>query len=169
MTNSQNYTLEEVIPFLKMDQLQISVAAMARQEPISASDSLTESDIWFIVLADLLERLKFLQPAQRTLILATITGPVNKLVFPPISPADDEKRPIVMITFADGVFCSWTNNPGWLDLKTGAAVEKLPAWPIESLAYNLSRLVTDLLRKITQAKENGKNKRKAHKQNAPAE
>lgn len=157
-----NYSLENILPLLKINPLQVKMAAtLARQKPLPDGAPLADSDVWFLVVADLLERLKFLKPEQRTLILSTVSGGVNPINFPPVSAVKSTQPPLVLLSFADGTFCSWSGRKCWLDLTTGETAEKLPDQPFESIAYNLSRLVRDLVAKLEQVQANGKNEQKS--------
>lgn len=107
-----------------------------------------------LILADVLERLAFLTPEQRTAILTTMWQTVNnseKCAAGDDLPNVEEMRVLSLLRavyFADGYFCTWLGHVGWLDLTTGETIEKLPAEPAETIAYNLDVLARQFNEKM---------------------
>lgn len=122
-----------VTAVLKLSKLQVrTVFTSILRRPYPAGDSaLIQAEIFALLLADMLENLAFLQPAQRTLILTELTTSGPELC----ATCDPH-----LLAFADGQYCTWSGHAGWTDLETG---EQLPAIPhpfMETISYNLSEL-----------------------------
>lgn len=86
----------------------------------------------FLLLADLLEKLAFLKPEQRTLVLTEVRAH---------QPDIDCNDCLNQLVFADNRYSTWTSNVGWLDLETGETLTKLPHPPMETIGYNLNELI----------------------------
>lgn len=87
-------------------------------------------EVFFLLLADLLENLAFLTSEQRALILRET---YHKLGNPFINP-------FTQIVFFDNAYTTWTGQEGFLSLETGEKIEQLPRPALEAIGYNLSEL-----------------------------
>jgi hypothetical protein len=106
-----------------------AIFALARQ-PVPIDDYvLTARELNHLLLADLLENIKFLRPEQRTAILCGVWDTDG-----------DAPCCVNQIAFADSHYCTWTGNHGWLDLNTGDTTDVLPCPALETIAYNLIEL-----------------------------
>jgi hypothetical protein len=114
----------------KLSKLQTkAIFALIRRDVPADDADLDDRELNHLLLADLLENIKFLRPEQRTAILCGVWD-------------TDVDSPccINQIAFADSRYCTWTGNKGWLDLTTGDTTENLPCPPLETIAYNLVEL-----------------------------
>lgn len=128
-------TVASLTPILKLDKLQLRMLTGG----YSDLEPLPKSRVGILLLADLLERLAFLTPSQRQTVLAHY-----KPDLPATFPVWET------LAFADGNWCTWTGQTGWLDLTTGDVVEALPAAPVETIGYNL---VTRYVRAMAQLRK----------------
>lgn len=94
------------------------------------TDPLPVNVIFILLAADMLQRLGFLQPEQRALILANIA---------PLFDGSCDTC-LKQLVFADNRYCTWTGHTGFTDLQTGEQVTTLPHPPMETIAYNLGEL-----------------------------
>lgn len=129
-------TLGMVAPALVLSKLQIRALFTGVLNKLTPDPDveLDDTDFMFLLLADLLEKLPFLQEAQRTLILTEMyRGP-----FVTSTCATCLKQ----LAFADERYCTWTKNFGFIDLETGdtGVAPKKP--PMETIGYNLNELVS---------------------------
>jgi hypothetical protein len=109
-------------------QLRNIVKAAAFQDP--TPDSPVDANLLIrVLLADMLERLPFLTAEQRALILSE-TNYAQKTAL----------TEMAQLAFADGRYCVWTGNFGFLDLDSGDTIQHLPIPPIETISYNLNAL-----------------------------
>lgn len=131
---AQTYPIDEVLKHLKINALQVKAGFLALQQPVP--DELDPQAALSFVILDLLERLHFLKPEQRTAILVSISEMVNA------------NRPVAHIYFADSRYCAWSGKFMWLDLETGEEIPECPYEPIETIAYNLRGLERQLLAKL---------------------
>lgn len=128
-------TLGMVAPALVLSKLQIrALFTGVLTKPTPEQDAeLDEIEFLFLLLADLLEKLPFLQEAQRTLILTEMyRGPFG---------AGCESC-LKQLAFADERYCTWTKNFGFIDLETGDAGVAPKRPPMETIGYNLNELVS---------------------------
>jgi len=96
---------------------------------------LKKQELEHLLLADLLENIKFLKAEQRAAILSGVWDTKQQHT------GDDEQCCIGdQICFADSQYCTWLGFKGWLDLQTGDAIKILPCSPLETIAYNLVEL-----------------------------
>lgn len=132
-------TSEGITQFLRLNKLQIKNLFETLQP--SPRDWADEFKTRLLVLADLLERLSYLNPASRTAILRGVWASVNRTTH-------DQLLPMKSIYFADGAYCCWTTSSGWLDLETGETVGHLPSPPAETISYNLDVLEQQVKQKL---------------------
>ena len=83
-----------------------------------------------ILTADMLERLVFLRPEQRMLILDESQTAQS------LASAN-----LAQLAFVDGRYCTWTSYTGFLDLESGETITELPVPPMETISYNLQELI----------------------------
>lgn len=118
-----------VTAYVKLSKLQLLNIFKSRGVDLPEPDAVISPELLMLtLLADLLERLVFLRPEQRTLILditkyAQITG----------------TQDFAQLAFVDG-YCAWTGNTGFLKLESGEAVARIPSPPMETISYNLAEL-----------------------------
>jgi hypothetical protein len=132
-SDGENLTFGMVSRVLKLSKLQIRAVFYGMGTAIPDETAvLARRDIRHLLLADLLENLKFLKAEQRAAILSGVwAGRENAEV----SCCDPDQ-----IVFADSQYCTWVGNTGWLDLETGDIITALPCPPLETIAYNLVEL-----------------------------
>lgn len=116
---------------LKLSKLQVrAIFTTILQKSIPDLDSTAEpGDVFCFLVADLLEKLAFLSPEQRTLILTEIKPALTV-------PATET----IQLGFADQQYCVWTGRTGWLDLETGEELVGLETPFMETIGYNLTEL-----------------------------
>jgi hypothetical protein len=85
--------------------------------------------LMWVLTADMLEHIYFLKPEQRTLILEESAAAQIKGL-----------TGFAQLVFADGLYCTWTENTGFLDLDAGTTIAELPVPPMETISYNLYEL-----------------------------
>lgn len=120
---------------VKLSKLQIrNLFTTTLRQPVPGGEDVVSPDnLFYVLLADLLERLDFLKAEQRLLILEGIWSQKNA--------ADGEASCCLdHLAFPDGQYCTWTGQTGWLDLDSGETAALLPSAPLESIAYNLNEL-----------------------------
>lgn len=123
-----------VTPALRLSKLQTRALFTGVLGKTMPDDDavLNNTEFMFLLLADLLEKLPFLQAAQRTLILTEMyRGPFG-------AGCDSCLNQMV---FADERFCTWTKNFGFIDLETGDMGVAPKSVPMETIGYNLNELV----------------------------
>lgn len=123
-----------VADLLALSKLQIRTlftAVLGRPVPAD-TEPLKDDERLFLLVADLLEKLAFLKPEQRTLILTEMRASI---------PDTACKECLTQLAFADNQYCTWTGNTGWIDLETGEVAGTLPHPPMETIGYNLNELV----------------------------
>lgn len=118
---------------LKLSKLQArTVFTSTLSRPYPTGDSaLIQAEIFALLLADMLENLAFLQPAQRALILTELIACGAELC----ATCDPH-----LLAFADGQYCTWTGHDGWTDLETGEQLTSIPNPFMETISYNLNEL-----------------------------
>lgn len=134
-----------VIPGLKLSKLQtraIFTGILGKPQP-EAAEELSKTDLYFLFIGDMLERMSSLQPEQRQLIMAELYA-ANIVEFVGLR----------QLIIADGRYCTWSGFTGFISLDTGEKVTPLPDPPMETIGYNLN----ELYRRGTLLAE----KRKAH-------
>jgi hypothetical protein len=127
-------TLSMVTPVLKLSKLQIRgiFTTVLRQPVPEPTAELSQNDVFYLLLSDMLERLQFLSAEQRMLLLTSLR---DSRLADGDKPCCDEQ-----LAFADGQYCTWTGQRGWTELDTGEQVTTLPHPPIETIGYNLKEL-----------------------------
>jgi hypothetical protein len=131
VSGSKQLTFGMVTAGLKLSKLQVKnifTTVLNKSMPVS-NDSADPEDTFCLLAADALEKVAFLSPAQRTLILLELR-PV--LTVP--------CRVTVPLVFADGRYCAWEGRTGYLDLETGDQVDEIPHLPLQMIGYNLPEL-----------------------------
>lgn len=123
-----------VIPVLNLSKLQIrSIFTAVLNKPQPEIDTpLDKRAVFFLLVGDMLERLAFLKPEQRTLILQELQSLFDD--------SDGCRDCLKQLVFADGKLCTWTGQSGFTDLESGEQVTTLPHPPMETIAYNLDEL-----------------------------
>ena len=129
----KSLTLDMVMAVLKLSKLQArTVFTGVLAKPLPAGDTaLSKVDIFTLLVADMLENIAFLQPAQRSLILAELAAR-GMTDCPTCDPN--------LLAFADGHYCTWTGHTGWTDLETGEPLTTIPDPFMETISYNLNEL-----------------------------
>ena len=129
----KSLTLDMVMAVLKLSKLQTrTVFTGVLAQPMPAHDAeLTKTAIFTLLVADMLENLGFLQPAQRSLILTELSAR-GMTDCPTCDPN--------LLAFADGQYCTWTGHVGWTDLETGEQLPTIPNPFMETISYNLNEL-----------------------------
>jgi hypothetical protein len=122
--------LDSVTQVLRLSKLKIK-AILAGIDAPQPHDTITKDVLNHLILADLLDNLKFLSAEARVVILNDLWA--TKLNPPEDTPCCTGDQ----IFFADSRYCTWVGRAGWLDLETGEAVEVIPQEPVETIAYNL--------------------------------
>jgi hypothetical protein len=119
---------------LKLSKLQIRTLFLTiLREPVPADDApVRDTFIMALVFADLLERVAFLLPEQRSAILTEIWIGLFS------SPQFDTQ--FNQIVFIDSQFCTWTGQQGFFDMASGEWAEELPHPAMETIGYNLNEL-----------------------------
>jgi hypothetical protein len=134
-SNDMELTFGMVARVLKLSKLQIRAVFGLIQKPQPADeDIISRRDLRHLLLADLLENIKFLRPEQRTVILDGVWATTAEHADIPVCCVGDQ------IVFADSRYCTWSGNTGWLDLLEGENTAELPCPPLETIAYNLIEL-----------------------------
>jgi hypothetical protein len=123
-------TVNMVTGFVKLSKLQIhNIFKAAGYAAPTPEFEIPPELLMRMILADYLERLGFLRPEQRALVLDATS--------------DAQKRGLTEFTqlgFVDDNYCTWTGHTGFLVLDSGENVDSLPAPPMETIAYNLLEL-----------------------------
>jgi hypothetical protein len=120
-----------VTQVVRLSKLQIkNILRTKGLEPSEPEQEIQPEELILILAADMLEKLVFLQPEQRTLILDSISSCLSRVLMGEFN----------QLVFVDGQYCLWTGNTGFLDINTGDTINELPAFPIESISYNLNEL-----------------------------
>jgi hypothetical protein len=133
-TEKKKLTFGMVTRALKLSKLQIRTLFLTiLREPVSTEDDpIRDTCLMALVFADLLERVAFLLPEQRSTIMTEIwTGLFRSEAF---------NTQFNQIVFIDNQFTTWTGEKGFLDLQTGEWVTELPHPALETIGYNLNEL-----------------------------
>jgi hypothetical protein len=119
---------------LKLSKLQIRTLFLTvLREPVPAEDAhLSDTFLMVLVFADLLERIAFLLPEQRSAILTEIWANLFT--------TEAFNTQFNQIVFIDNQFTTWTGEKGFLDLQTGEWADSLPHPALETIGYNLNEL-----------------------------
>jgi hypothetical protein len=119
---------------LKLSKLQIRALFLTvLREPMPAEDeSLNDKFLVTLVFAELLEKIAFLLPEQRTAIMTEIWIALFN------TPAFETQ--FNQIVFIDSQVTTWTGATGFLDLQTGEWISELPHPAMETIGYNLNEL-----------------------------
>lgn len=121
-----------VTQVIKLSKLQIkNILRVYGVDAPPPESEIEPAHLALLLAADMLERLLFLQPEQRTLILDSISE---------ILPRVAANSEFYQLGFVDGRYCMWTDNQGFLDITTGDILQELPIFPLESISYNLNEL-----------------------------
>ena len=126
-------TLDMVMAVLKLSKLQArTVFTGVLAQPLPAPDTeLDKTAVFTLLVADMLENIAFLQPAQRALILTELST---------LGMTDCQTCDPNLMAFADVRYCTWTGHTGWTDLETGEALTAIPDPFMETISYNLNEL-----------------------------
>lgn len=121
---------------LKLSKLQIRTLFLtALREPMPKDEDLVRDNdpfLMVLVFAELLERLAFLLPEQRSAILTEIWVDLFN--------TDACNNQFNQIVFVDSQFCTWTGETGFLDLTSGEWADELTHPAMETIGYNLNEL-----------------------------
>ena len=116
---------------IKLSKLQLRNIVKTGGFPLPGDDDQVESALLTRILtADMLERLVFLRPEQRMLILDESQTAQS------LACAN-----LAQLAFVDGRYCTWTFYTGFLDLESGDTITELPVPPMETISYNLQELI----------------------------
>lgn len=121
-----------VIQILQLSKLQIrNVFSDILRMDYPDNVPLDQVSVFYLLLADLLEKLAFLTSEQRALILRethrTLANPFVENFF-------------VQLVFFDNAHVTWTGQEGFLSLETGEEIPQLPRPALEAIGYNLCEL-----------------------------
>ena len=119
-----------VLKLSKLHARTVFMTALNKPFPPGAT-VLDKQEVYTLLVADMLENLAFLQPAQRSLILTELAA----RDMPDCATCDPD-----LLVFADGQYCTWTGKDCFTDLQTGEPVMELPSPFMETISYNLSEL-----------------------------
>jgi len=92
-------------------------------------DTTTPELLARVLTADMLERLAFLAPEQKSLILDESAAAQAVAI-----------TRLAQLAFVDGRYCTWTGHTGFLDIESVEMLTELPVPPIETISYNLHEL-----------------------------
>jgi hypothetical protein len=136
----KNPTLDMVMRVVKLSKLQVrALFTSVLQKPVPAGDApLDELTVFYLLLADMLELLSFLEAEQRALIVAGVMANDPRRTGVPADP--QQQHGLTILSFADSRYCTWTGQTGWTDLETGDQTAALPHPPMETIGYNLNEL-----------------------------
>ena len=102
---------------------------------------------WYLWIYDLLDTLAFLDETQRrTLMIAmrpalySYAPSVEDLLDHEHTRIAPEAPPVVLLSFADGKYVTWSGYTGFFELDTGHIITGYAPHPLESVAYNLTEL-----------------------------
>lgn len=124
-----------VMRVVKLSKLQIRsiFLAVLKCGPPPGDMPLSETYVFYLLLADMLENLQFLSSEQRLLIGEQLRQTRIELGMSG-APCGDQ------LAFADGRYATWSGATGWISLESGDSVAQLPRPPLETIAYNLAEL-----------------------------
>jgi len=124
-------TLSIVAPCLKLSKLQTRAifTGILQRTPPEPQTPLDEESLFFLFVADMLERVDGLTSEQRQLLLTEMRA-AGLATAPGL-------RQLILI---DGKYSTWTQQQGFLILETAEIVNTLPDPPIETIGYNLNEL-----------------------------
>ena len=115
---------------VKLSKLQLRNIVKTGGFSAPDNDTPLSSDlIMRILTADMLERLAFLKPEQKTLILDESDAAQKTALVG-----------LAQLAFADGRYCTWTGHTGFLDIESVEMLTELPVPPMETISYNLHEL-----------------------------
>ena len=131
--DKKDLQLDMIMAVLKLSKLHArTVFTAALNKPLPAGATVLDTqEIYTLLVADMLENLAFLQPAQRSLILTELAA----RDMPDCVTCDPD-----LLVFADGQYCTWTGHVGWTDLETGEPLTAIPDPFMETISYNLNEL-----------------------------
>ena len=120
---------------VKLSKLQIRslFLSVLKCGPPPGDMPLSETYVFYLLLADMLENLQFLSSEQRLLIGELLRQTRNELGMSG-APCGDQ------LAFADGRYATWSGLTGWIVLESGDSIPQLPRPPLETIAYNLAEL-----------------------------
>lgn len=121
-----------VTQVLKLSKLQIKniLRGQGIDQPVLEGE-IQPAELFLLLLADMLEKLVFLQPEQKTLILDAMAPRLEQSL---------RDKEFLQLGFVDGRYGVWTGNIGFIDLQTGDEIQELPTFPLETISYNLNEL-----------------------------
>jgi hypothetical protein len=139
-------TWRMVTETVKLSKLQLrNIVKLANQQLPNPDDEIQPELLMCVLTADMLMRLSFLSAEQRELILSESAYARNAGI-----------SEFAQIVFADGQYCTWTENTGFLNLETGETVTQIPVPPMETISYNLTELYRRGRHQITKRYHHGK-------------
>ena len=103
------------------------------QIPPPATD-LSAIECWRLWICMLINRLKFLAPEQRSVLMEIVLSTLPELSLEAVA----GQTPVVVI--ADSRYATWHGYTGWFDLQTGEDISAIPGHPLETIAYSLIAL-----------------------------
>lgn len=125
-------TRDMVVNILRLSKLQIrNVFSDILRTDYPDNVPLKRLEIFYLLLADLLENLSFLTSDQRMLVLRE----TYKALHDPFV-----NNFFVQLVFLDNAHVTWTGQEGFLSLETGEETLQLPRPALEAIGYNLSEL-----------------------------
>lgn len=129
-----------VVQVLQLSKLQIrAVFTDVLGEEYPENQPLPDVAVFYLLLADLLEKLAFLSPEQRSLVLKEMHKALKDQWAVSATFLHDLDLASVLV-FYDNAYVTWVGQQGFLSLETGERVEKLPRPALEAIGYNLSEL-----------------------------
>lgn len=116
---------------LKLSKLQVkNIFTTTFKKSIPEQTDIADlEDTRWLLIADLLEKVPFLNAEQRTLILLEMHQSLTV-----------RHQNVAPLVFADERYCTWETQTGYLDLLTGETILEIPRQPLQMIGYNLPEL-----------------------------
>jgi hypothetical protein len=133
-------TLSIVQGVIQLSKLQIRNIFAAHGAKTPANDEvILPAYLARLIFADVLEKLTFLRPEHRSLLLAEADDLIS---------TTPEAEQLHTLIFADAKYVVWTGYTGFLDLENGENVVELPSPPQETISYNLNEIYRRFILKL---------------------
>lgn len=133
-------TLGMVQRIIRLSKLQLRNLFLTRNKAVPETDAaLPPDDVAVLVFAEMLEKLAFLRPEQRTLLIGELL---------PVFEAVPHAARVYTLFFSDGKYALWEGRVGFLDLENGDTVEELANPAQETMMYNLNEIYRRFIVKL---------------------
>lgn len=133
-------TLGMVQRIIRLSKLQLRNLFLARKKQVpEAHGELEPADVSVLVFAEMLEKLAFLRPEQRTLLIGELLS-----IFEAVPTAGR----VYTLFFSDGKYALWEGRAGFLDIENGDTVEELANPAQETMMYNLNEIYRRFIVKL---------------------